>query len=160
MPPKRSHVCECGALENASKEPDHPIRWDEPMNEYYIAHGKEGRMMVYYCPFCGGSTPQSRRGSFFAHVTRHEDRRIRELLRGLRTVRDVVDRFGPPDQEREGSSRVRSPAGDGEPERGEMFRVLVYKGLSPVADIVFYVGDSETVRGTWIQKHVGESQGG
>ena len=54
MPPKRKDVCDCGVLESASKEPDHPIRWDERMNEYFIAHGKSGRMMIYYCPFCGG----------------------------------------------------------------------------------------------------------
>lgn len=77
MPAKRSEICDCGPLENASKEPGHPIRWDEPMNEYYIAHGKDGRMMVYYCPFCGGSSPKSRRASFFAHVTQHEEVRIR-----------------------------------------------------------------------------------
>ncbi len=160
MPPERKDICDCGALENASKEPDHPIRWDEQMNEYYIAHGKAGRMMVYYCPFCGGSTPKSRRGSFFAHVTQQEERRITELFRGIRKVSDVVSRFGPPDEEREFATGVRRPGRAGEPERGEIFRGLIYKNLSPVADIVFNVGDSETVRGTWIQKYVGEKRKG
>jgi hypothetical protein len=160
MPPKRKDICDCGVLENASKEPDHPIRWDDRMNEYYIAHGKGGRMMVYYCPFCGGSTPKSRRGSLFAHVTQQEEHRITELFRGLRKVSDVVARFGPPDEEREFASGVRSPARDGKPERGEMFRGLVYKSLSPVADIVFEVGSSDSVRGTWIQKYVGDKQTG
>lgn len=156
MPPKRKDICDCGALESASKEPDHVIRWDERMNEYHIAHGNGGRMMVYYCPFCGGSAPKSRRGSFFAHVTQQEEHRITELFRGLRKVSDVVARFGPPDEERECASGVRSPACDGKPERGEVFRGLIYRNLSPVADIVFNVGDSDTVRGTWIQKYVGE----
>jgi len=72
MPLFRKASCKCGALENASNEADHPIRWDKRMNEYYIAHGNGGRMMVYYCPFCGGKTPESRRDSFFAHVTQAE----------------------------------------------------------------------------------------
>jgi hypothetical protein len=160
MPPKRKDICDCGVLETASKEPDHAIRWDERMNEYYIAHGKGGRMMVYYCPFCGGSTPKSQRGSYFAHVTQQEEHRITELFRGIRKVSDVVARFGPPDEEREFASGVRSPARDGKPERGEIFRGLVYKNLSPVADIVFNVGDSDTVRGTWIQKYVGDKNAG
>jgi hypothetical protein len=111
MPPKRKDICDCGALENASKEPDHAIRWDERMHEYYIGYGKNGRMMVYYCPFCGGSTPKSRRGSFFAHVTQQEEHRITELFRGIR-------------------------------------------------DILFNVGDSDTVRGTRIQKYIGDKYAG
>jgi len=154
--PKRRDICDCGVLENASKEPSSPIRWDERMNEYHIVDTKGGQMMVYYCPFCGGSTPKSRRGSFFAHVTQEEEHRITELFRGIHTVSDVVARFGPPDEQREFASGVRSPARDGKPERGEIFRGLVYKSLSPVADIVFNVGDSDTVRGTWIQKYVGD----
>ena len=126
------------------------------MNEYHIVDTNGGRMMVYYCPFCGGSTPESRRGSCFAHVTQQEEHRITELFRGISKVSDVVARFGPPDEEREFASAVRSPARAGKPEHGEIFRGLVYKNLSPVADIVFNVGDSDTVRGTWIQKYVGD----
>lgn len=154
MPPERKDICDCGVLENASKEPGHPIRWDEQMNEYYIAYGKSGHMMVYYCPFCGGSTPKSRRASFFAHVTQQEELRITDLFRGLRKVGDVIARFGPPDEEREFALGVRRPARDGKPEGGEVFRGLVYKNLSAVADLVFNVGDSDTVRGTWNPKYV------
>ena len=160
MPPQRKDICDCTVLERASKEPGHAIRWDEQMNEYYIAYGKSGRMMVYYCPFCGGSTPKSRRSSLFAHVTQQEEHRITELFRGIRKVADVVERFGAPDEEREFASGVRSPARDDKPERGEIFRGLVYKNLSPVAYIVVNVGDSDTVRGTWIQKYVGDRNAG
>ncbi len=156
MPPKRKDVCDCGVLESASKEPVHPIRWDERMNEYFIAHGKSGRMMIYYCPFCGGRVPESRRASMFAHVTQQEETRIFELFRGVRTVADVIAKFGPADEERQFASGVRKPSRDAKRERGEIFRGLVYKSLSPVADIVFEVGSSDSVRGTWIQKYVGE----
>lgn len=158
MPPKRRDTCDCGLLENASREPGSAIRWDERMNEYHIVDAKGGQLMVYYCPFCGGSTPKSRRGSMFAHVTQQEEHRITELFRGLRKVSDVITRFGPPDEEREFATGVRKPGRGDEPERGEIFRGLVYKNLSPVADIVFNIGDSETVRGTWIQKYVGDKQ--
>jgi hypothetical protein len=160
MPPPRKDICDCNALERASKEPDHPIRWDERMNEYYIAHGKSGRMMVYYCPFCGGTTPESRRSSFFAHVTSQEENRIVALFGGVRKMSDVIARFGPPDEEREFAQGARHPGREGAPERGEVFRGLVYKKLSAVADVVFLVGDSESVRGTWNQKYIGEKNGG
>lgn len=159
MPPERKDSCDCGALENASKEADHPIRWDERMNEYFIAHGKGGKMMIYFCPICGGRTPESRRASFFAHVTQEEETRIYGLFRGIRTVADVVARFGPPDEERELGAAVRHPERDGKPSRGEVFRSLVYKKLSPVADVCFEVGASDSVRGQWIQKYVGNQKG-
>ncbi|MFA5203313.1 MAG: hypothetical protein WC708_02815 [Lentisphaeria bacterium] len=153
-------VCKCGILENASKEPAHAIRWDEQMNEYYIVHGTGGKMMVYYCPFCGGSTPKSRRASMFAHVTQREEGRILWLIKDIRTVPEVIARFGPPDEETGLTMAVRNPGGDGKPERGEVFRCLVYKQLSPVADIIFEVGAKEAVRGTWSQKYVGDKPAG
>jgi len=160
MPPERKDVCDCGVLESASKEPDHPIRWDERMSEYYLATGESGRMMIYYCPFCGGRVPESRRASMFAHVTQQEETRIFGLFRGVHTVAEVIAKFGQPDEEREFAAGVRSPSHDGKPERGEIFRGLVYKSLSPVADIVFEVGSSESVRGTWNQKYVGDTHAG
>lgn len=156
MPLERKDVCDCGALERASKEQDHPIRWDERMNEYHIVDASGGEMMVYYCPICGGKAPESRRSSMFAHVTEQEEHRITELFRGLHKVSDVIARFGPPDEERDLACGVRIPSRDGKPERGEVFRGLVYKNLSPFAEIIFNVGDNDTVRGTWIQKYVGE----
>lgn len=130
------------------------------MCEYYLTIGERSRMMIYYCPFCGGSVPESRRAFMFAHVTQQEEARISELFRGMNTVADVIAKFGQPDEELEFASAVRSPSRDNRPERGEVFRSLVYKSLSPVADIVFEVGSCESVRGTWSQKHVGHIQAG
>jgi hypothetical protein len=158
MPPERKETCDCGHLERASKEPDHAIRWDEKMNEYYIAYGKGGKMCVYYCPFCGGRTPESRRDSFFAHVTDAESARIYGLFRGIRTVSDVVAKFGPPDEEREQATGVRHPEKDGRPGRGEVFRSMIYKNLSPVAEVWFDVGINDCVQGHWLQKYLGEKK--
>jgi hypothetical protein len=36
---------------------------------------------------------------------------------------------------------------------------MVYKKLSPAADVYFDVGTSDSVRGRWIQKYVGENAG-
>ncbi|MGZ8900091.1 MAG: DUF6980 family protein [Limisphaerales bacterium] len=157
MPPARKEVCDCGTLEQCSKEPGHPIQWDERMNDYHIMHGK-AYMMVYFCPFCGGSAPPSRRASFFAHVTREEELRIYDLFKGIRTVADVLARFGAPDHEREFGSGNRTPEKEGKPEGGECFRTLVYKGLSSSADISFAIGLNDCVKGSWIQKYIGESK--
>ena len=60
-------------------------------------------------------------------------------------------------EEREIALAVRSPAQGDEPERGEAFRGLVYKHLSPMADIVFRVGVNDSVVGFWIQKYIGNA---
>ncbi len=156
MPHLDKGPCTCGALEGASKEPGYPIRWDETTNEYSILCGKTGRMVVYYCPFCGGSVPKSHCASSFAQVTEQEERRIEGLFAGLRTVADVTERFGPPDEEWNVASAVRHPGAASESEPGGAFRGLVYNHLSPVADIVFKVGKGDSVQGTWIQKYIGE----
>ena len=103
--------------------------------------------------------PKSRRPSLFAHVTKQEEWRITELFRGIRIVADVIARFGPPDEERENAVLIRRPSREGKPERGEVFRVLVYKNLSAVANVEFQVGDSDSVRGTWTQKYIGDHAG-
>src|SRR4051812_17113574 len=87
--PQRKDICDCGVLERASRETDHAIRWDESMNEYYIAYGKSARMMIYYCPFCGGSTPKSRRILLFHTLTDTERHRLTNLTKDMRTVQEV-----------------------------------------------------------------------
>jgi hypothetical protein len=34
---------------------------------------------------------------------------------------------------------------------------MIYKKLSPVADIYFEVGTNDSVKGSWIQKHLGKA---
>ncbi|HEY3762835.1 MAG TPA: hypothetical protein VGN23_13910 [Verrucomicrobiae bacterium] len=154
MAPERKEICDCGVLEDASREPDHPIRWSEKTHEYYIAYANKGSMMIYYCPFCGGKTPASRRSSLFTHVTGQEEKRLYELLKGLKSISDVVARFGPPDEDRELGAATQHPERDGKPAWGEAFRTLTYKKLSTVADIYFEVRQSDSVRGMWVQKRI------
>jgi Domain of unknown function (DUF6980) len=154
MAPQRKETCDCGHLENASKEPDHPIRFNTRMNEYYLSLKNGGQMMIYYCPFCGGRTPESRRSSFFAHVTQEEEMRIYKLFEGIRNVTDTIAKFGPPDEEQEFGSAVRTKEHDSKPSRGEVFRTMIYKKLSPVADVYFEIGTNNSVSGSWIQKHL------
>ena len=150
--------CCCGTLEICSKEPNSPIRWDEAIKEYYI--GEALRLAVHYCPHCGGRTPKSRRASPYAHVTMAEEFRIQKLFIGVRTVADVLTRFGQPDEEQDPVSAVRHVRSLFlKRQHGEVFRGLIYKKLSPVADVIFEVGVGDSVKGSWIQKYVGESKG-
>ena len=159
MKPPRKDKCDCGILDRWSKEPDHPVRFDPALNEYFIAGKSGGKYQIYYCPFCGGATPEPRRASLFAHITDKEQQRIYSLFSGITTERQVIDKFGKPDEERQVGTMVMYPEKDGAPARGEAFRTLVYKNLSTVADICFNISDGGKARGTWVQKHIGNQDG-
>lgn len=151
MYPERKEICECGALERCSKEPGHPIRFDERMNEYHLHHA-HGQMMIYYCLFCGGRTPPSRRASRFAHVSDEERRRLGSLLEGITTETEVVRRFGRPDEEIDCGVVSVAPEKDGKPEHGIAARQLKYTRLSEVAEVIFNAyGDGRVTR-TWYAK--------
>ena len=135
MPPLRREICDCGYLERFSREPGHPIRWDESLNEYYIGYGNSGRTMVYYCPFCGGSTPKSRRTQLFHHLTNQENRRLTDMTRGLKTVEEVIAKFGSPEFDQPAGMTTTKPERDGQPETTRVYRVLIYQKLSEVADV-------------------------
>lgn len=143
--------CDCGALEEAAKEPDHPIGWDSELREYYLALGGDGRQPIYYCLFCGGRAPTSQREALFAHVTQAEEARLVALFAGLETVAEVRERLGEPDQVLEASVWYSSAGGD-RPQHGEAFDRWIYERLSDVAEVSFEVRGDTVKRGYWIAK--------
>ena len=159
MPPQRKDICDCGVLERASREPDHAIRWDESMNEYYIAHGKSGRMMVYYCPFCGGSTPKSRRSLLFHTLTDAERQRLCNLTKDIRTLQEVTNAFGEPDIRQPIGWVSTTPERDGKPETTKSYPVMIYSKLSEFADVHVTIYPTDRVgfsfQGKAVKKHAG-----
>ena len=135
MPPQRKDICDCGVLEHASREPDHAIRWDERLQEYHIVYGKGSEMMIYYCPFCGGSTPKSRRSLLFHTLTHAERQRLCDLTKDTRTVQDVISAFGEPDIRQPVGMVQTMPEKDGQPETTKSYPVMIYTQLSETADV-------------------------
>jgi hypothetical protein len=112
---KRSDAgpCECDWFEQAAAEPNVPVQFDETVGAYDLVYdGPEGphRLRLYFCPFCGGSAPTSRREEMFARLTDTELHRLRELTDDLKTIEDVIGRFGPPDEDHPVGDGERSPA--------------------------------------------------
>ena len=159
MPPQRKDICDCGVLECASREADHAIRWDENMNEYYIGHGKSGRMMVYYCPFCGGRTPKSRRCLLFQTLTDYERQRLCNLTKEIRTLQEVSAAFGEPDIRQPVGCVSTLPERDGKPETTKSYAVMIYSKLSEVADVHVTIYPADLVgfsfQGKAVKKYAG-----
>src|SRR5437868_3163217 len=88
--------CSCGYLERAADDPTSPIVYDARLNEYHFeylnpcAGGECGQakasLMLYHCPFCGGTAPPSKRDLLFAVIPREEEHRLYKLLGGIKTL--------------------------------------------------------------------------
>lgn len=124
--------CTCGYLQNAADDPDNPIVFDARTAEYQFSYG--GAMLViYHCPFYGGAAPESKRDLLFAQIPEVEQDRVLELLSGVQTIDDAIQKFGTPDFE--GVSTSKYPAREGEAPRIEPHRSIRYGNLSEVAEV-------------------------
>ncbi|SRR6266446_4192519 len=134
--------CGCGYLESAASNPDLPVRYDKEMNEYFVAHklqsGAMVSMLLYHCPMCGGSAPESKRKTLFEVVSNKELRRLDSLIEKIKTVRDVENVLGKPDLDEPVDSFDEARSNLKSSER-QPVRVLAYTRLSTTADVRFMV---------------------
>ena len=105
------------------------------LNEYHITREGGGFSMIYYCPFCGGSTPKSRRSQLFQRITDDEQRRLCDLTKDMRTVQDVTAAFGEPDIKQPVGMVQTTPERDGKPGITQGCPVMIYTKSSDIADI-------------------------
>jgi hypothetical protein len=155
--------CACRHLQQAADEPANPVVFDAKMNEYHLTHldlagtGRHGHSIIRYCYWCGGAAPRSKHGTFVAHITDAESRRLQELGAGVKTVEEAVAKFGPPDEDHAEGLRTKSPASDTEPSVVRSYRLLRYTGLSETANVTFTdSGPDGALRMSLESKYVGE----
>jgi hypothetical protein len=135
-PSKTDLPCDCGYLDRAAKDPDHPIEFDARLNEFNVIHAG-GRFRIYHCPFCGGKAPESIRAILFSQVSREEQDRLFRIADTCKNLDDVVASIGPPDRDAPMGSSVGKPELDGQPPRAFALRRLTYARLSDSADLHF-----------------------
>jgi hypothetical protein len=92
--------CACGLPEKWAKDPRVPVRFDARTNEFSIVYESrgQGEWVMRYGPSCGGSMPESRRGSLFTEPDDAEVGEITELMRGVGDVAAMREVLGEPDQ--------------------------------------------------------------
>jgi hypothetical protein len=138
-------------------EPKCPVEFDAKLNEYHIVNDEGGEWAIYYCPFCGGSTPKSRRERLFHRITNDEMHRLCSLTKGLKTVQDVTAAFGEPDIYQEVGLVITSPEREGKPEITKKRPVMIYTKLSQTADVYVTVYPTDRVdiqfRGKGVKKN-------
>ena len=136
MPPRKEKgPCKCEWLERAAGDPKTPVEFDADLNEYHIVCGPKDFLMVYYCPFCGGSAPKSRRDRLFHTLPDAERERLVTLTKEMRTIEDVTRAFGKPNIRQAVGMTITEPERDGKPETTQSYPVLIYTKLSKIADV-------------------------
>lgn len=136
--------CHCHTLERSANDPNCPIEFDEKLNEYQIVLN-DHRWLIRYCPFCGNLAPPSKRSSLFAKMTPSEFARVRDLVAGLRTVEEVLAKFGVPDDDIANGGFREFPESADRPPMKQVFRQLTYRGLSPTVNVTVSVHPSGLV---------------
>jgi len=145
MPNLQASECECGTLEQHSREPSIPIVFDAALNEYHIVGTAGQQVMINYCHFCGGRAPASRRDENFHNLDHQEQMRLIKVIGGLKTLADVMDRFGAADFDVPNATFVTERA-DAVSPKTTYFRQMIYRGLSDTADVHVVVGLNDVVQ--------------
>jgi hypothetical protein len=141
--------CDCGWLARVADDPAVPIGFDPETNEYYVeirgCGQVEGRMLIRFCPSCGGDAPVSKREDLFHPVAAEDQVQIHEFNQQLRTKAEVLAKWGAPDEEIRGGYGI--PESHHEGARTVMFDVLRYNTIlrSAVVDVIIRHDDTVSI---------------
>ncbi len=149
--------CKCGYLQRAADDPSSPIVFDPELNEYNFEYpdpelneysfedpspcgdgareGTKATLRMYHCPFCGGAAPESKRELLFAVISAKEQRRLYELLDGIKTIDEAIRVLGPPDEDGPHGVTQSHPEREGKAPTVQSFRTLNYRQLSETAEV-------------------------
>ncbi len=113
-----------------------PVEFDLRLNEYHLTRKDDsGYSLVYFCPFCGGRAPASKRSSLFQRLDPAEQARLFELTKNLRTEHDVIAALGQPDIRKPIGMMVFATEKEGAPQTTQSYPMMIYKRLSEKADV-------------------------
>jgi hypothetical protein len=116
-------------------------------------------MMIYHCPYCGGSAPKSRRDRLFHTLTDVERDRLVRLTKDMRTLQDVTAAFGEPDLKQPVGMVVTKPERGGKPETTQSYPVMIYHKPSDIADVHVTIYPADRVGISFQGKAVKKNEG-
>jgi hypothetical protein len=129
--------CTCGYLERAVEDPNTPVVYDRTTGEYCFTWGKPDdddgvcTLIIFHCPFCGGTAPDSKRHLLFEDISEEERLRLEALLKPIQTIEQARHTLGAPQHD----------------DRTDYLQ-LIYEQLSEVAD-VWIIESSDFDRVLW-----------
>jgi hypothetical protein len=138
---KTKEPCDCGVISAMLNNPSSGLTLED--NTFLLGD----QWHVYHCPFCGGLLPHSRKPIWYPQLTDNERVRLEQLVEGITTAEEAIQRIGPPDYDAlvdVDDLNVQYSGGglaklwtDSE-ELPKKCRNVKYYNLSETADIEFY----------------------
>jgi hypothetical protein len=92
--------CRCSQPKRWISDPYVPIVFDKQMNEFHLRHGLSGNdyFVLYYCFFCGGKLPESKRGMNYVEPDMEEVGVIAEVMSRADNSQIMRAILGEPDR--------------------------------------------------------------
>lgn len=147
--------CRCGLLPEMAKNPTGPIKFEAQDGEYRLYYDPQnlsaGYQVMHYCLFCGGRLTRSAPSELWT-ISHDEEARLIQVTSSLKTVADVQAALGPPDDEATGA--MRSAIRERVPQETELLRVLTYRRLSTIANVMVFERMDGSVGFTFLRKAV------
>ena len=88
--------CECGWLGLCLNDSTTPVDYDAQSNSFHFVGADGSRLMLYFCPMCGGKFPDSNHQIDVPVAPSGELDRLNELVGGLTTSDASITRLGKP----------------------------------------------------------------
>ena len=89
--------CECGWLGSCLNDPNVPVGYDPQSNSFYFAAPDRMRLMLYFCPMCGGKFSDSDYQTDVPIAPEGEYQRLKEHVADLNTPDTAIQKLGEPD---------------------------------------------------------------
>lgn len=102
-------ACECDWPRRAVTNEWFPVTYDQEMGEYQLIldSGERGKgsAVIRHCPWCGGTLPKSKRGTFFTTPSEADMADMRDTMKNISTVEQMHGLLGSPSECVEGQCR-------------------------------------------------------
>lgn len=150
--------CNCGYLERGANDPNSPFIFDESVNEYHFSYkfrGRDAKLMIYHCPWCGGVASDSHRDSLFHDLNRDACIDINEKTKSCVSIEDVIAILGQPDDDE--FTEIKHIEKSGRPPGVELVRRVTYRELYDEMRVAFVQQIDGTLSRMYLPKPLRES---
>jgi hypothetical protein len=146
-------ACDCGTVEDLASDRKSPIEHDKNLSEYNLVSGDgKTHYRMYFCFFCGGRLPESKRASLFTDPSEEEIKEVAELMSKVRSMEQAIGVLGKPDE------TVKAPkAASGENGRSEYKNHHRYLTRWKTLDLTVRERNDGSLDSAFTGKYKGES---
>jgi hypothetical protein len=154
---RTSERCHCGTVESLASDRRTPVEYDKELNEYnLIVRDKKIFYRMYFCFFCGGKLPESKRVGLFTQPSTEEMNEVVRLLGNVTSIQQARKVLGEPDETVK--ARKVTPQGNGKsaPKYKKHHRYLIrWKTL----DLIVREREDGSIDTAVSGKYMGKSSG-